>query len=673
MTRPGALIQLLPRLMASCCALVGIAPSVVVGADAAIATPAETKVARDGREFDGAANADADVALSDGDVVEGDVAGRDGASAQSAQPNVGAAQQVAAKSQDRNSGSGLTWGRAPIAWRGGLTATYDMSTSSGAPTARTFGKSASFSGDSYIYAPWLARVTGGFSLSQTSIVSESRSEASGYGFDLGLNLFPVSRFPFSANVNRSASGDFVFSRYTLSQSYLPKSEDFSTSAQYERSVFESSGLTNVIHRFSGNYRQTMRTDYPQTLLGTWNIGLNRPTTNAARLSSYDFRVEHSANLYDDYGLTLSNNASYVSVTNHGDPTTGGGRVGGRFVYLASGNSWEPFIDLPLVIHSAITHSSSSLTTEGSTTLLDTTSGEVRTAYSFGSYLSLAMTGRFDYVRTNEGARTSTAFSLIAQSGYGVGSITQFDVLGFKYQLGYNANAGFIGNADGDVEPTVGGALTQSLSRDFDVGLGAIAPLSFLLSQSYGTSWTRGGISAKTVATTLSLNWQYSQARYGFSSRLEVQDGRTIDSDNPAHFQSIRWDNQGRLMISPVSSLNASLSMGWSRQAVRSALGGDEDLRFAPWVGSGNGTVNYQNVRFLDVPRLTYSAAYAINFQPGLLARGNRGGGHYQNFSQRLSYMIGKLRLGADHTVASFGGGVAQSLNLTVTRELSGVL
>lgn len=648
-------------------------PAPVFAADSTGPIPATGATQGDARSPESAGGVDADVALSDGDIVEGPQGSSPAVSPALGGDRPSIVAPGAKSASDEGAGSGLSWARAPIAWRGALTATYDMSNGGGVST-RSFGKSASFSGDSYIYAPWLARVNGGFNLSQTSNLSEPRSEHSGYAFDLGVNLFPVSRFPFTATMNRSVAGDFAVSRYALAQSYLPVSENFSTSAQYERSVFESPGLTNVIHRLTGNYRQNMRTEYPQTLMGSWNVGLSRPTTGANRSDSYDFRVEHTANLYDDYGLNVSNNASFIRAFTYGDPASGGGRIGARFAYLSSANSWEPFIDLPLVIHSSLSHSSTALTADSTTTFLDITTGELRTGYSFGNYLSLIASGRFDYIRSPEGARMTRSFSLVAQSGYGVGNITQFDVLGFKYSLGYSANAGLIAQSDsGDLAPTVGGSVTQSLARDFDVGLGLVAPLSFLLSQAYGLSWTSGSSSPKSVTTTLTLNWQYSQARYGFSSRFEAQDGRTIDATNPTQFQSIRWENQGRLLLSPVSSLNTSLTMGWSRQGSRNALDGSQELKFQPWVGSGTGTANYQNVRFMDVPRLTYTAAYAINFRPGLLASDNREGGHQQTFSQRLAYTIGRLRLGADHFVTMFGGQVGQSLNLTVTRELSGVL
>lgn len=655
-----------PRLLAGLCALACASPFGVLGAEEPpVPAPPLAGAADPANE--------PDVALSDGDVVDespGEVVPPADPQAPQNTVKPSAATRQAA---ERSEGSGLSWGRAPITWRGALTATYDMSSASGSSSTRSFGKAAAFSGDSYIYAPWLARVNGGFNLSQTSVLSSPKGESSGYGADLGVTVFPVSRFPFSANASRSAVGDFVFSRYLLSQTYIPASENFSTAAQYERSVFESPGLSNVIHRFTGNYRQNLRSEYPQTLFGTWNFGFTRPSTGASRADAYEARVEHTANLYDDYGLTLANNASYVRSINYGDPATGDGRIGARFAYLSSGNSWEPFVDLPLVIHSSLSHSSAALTADGLTTFIDTTSGEVRSAYSFGNYLSLSVAGRFDHVRTPGETRTTTAFSVVAQSGYGVGSITQFDLLGFKYQLSYNASAGILAQSDGDLAPTVGGAVTQSLTRDFDVGLGLVAPLSFLLSQAYGVAWTRGRESTKTVTTSLNLNWQYSQARYGFSSRFEAQDGRTIEARNPAHFQSIRWDNQGRLLLSPVSSLNAALTVGWSRQGARPALQDEGDVRLGDWTGSGTGTVNYQNVRFFDVPRLAYTAAYAISFRPGLLADDDRGRGHHQNFTQRLNYTIGKLRLGADHAITIFGGQAAQTLNLTVTRELSGVL
>lgn len=626
-----------------------------------VQAPAEGNV----RSDSAAAALEDDVALSSSDVVPAPPA-------VASTPAAGGAGKADAGAGSAPRGNGLSWSRVPIVWNGALTAIYALSRSGDGSSQRSFGKQASFSGNSFIYAPWLARVNGGFTLAQTDTRDVSRSSSSAYGGNFGVDLFPVSRFPFSAAASRSVAGELAINRYNLAQSYTPRNGDFSTSNQYEHSAFKSPDGASVVQRLTGNYRQTMRTEYPQTLFGTWSFGRSRPSTGLNRSETYELRAEHTANLYDDYGLNLANAASYTRSFTQGDPGVPGSRIGATYAYASTSNSWEPFVDLPLVIQSSLSHSSASLTAPDTSTFIDTTSGQLSTGYSFGNYLSLNVAGRFDHTRTPAGSSTVSAFTVAAQSGYGVGNLTERDLLGFKYRLSYNASAGLSALSTGDVSPVLGGAITQSLSRDFDVGLGMRAPLAFLLAQSYGISWSPGGESPRSVTTDLNLSWQYSQAIYGFSSKFTAKDGRTFQARNPSQFQSITWENQGRLLLSPVSNLAASLNLGWSRQGVRDALSGGE-LRFGDWAGNGSGSVSYQNARFLNVARLNYSANYGVNFRPGLLDAGGSGGQTYQIFSQSLAYAIGRLRLNATHSASYFGQSLGQNLYFTVTRDLGGVL
>lgn len=575
----------------------------------------------------------------------------------------------------------LRWGRVPIAWRGTVSTSYSQTWADSAPAQRAWGKQAEFTGTSFVYAPWLAKLDGGLRVSQFDAYGAAPIDTRSFGGDLRLSLFPVSRFPFTASIanNTVAAGDVksTVTSYSLSQAYKPRSENYSVSGQYGRDIFRSSdGVSDVFDRLSGGYAYIFRTETPQTFEANWNASQNRPSSGISRSNNFDARARHTASLYDDYGLIFDNETAYRQSRFAGDPSVPGTNTAVRFGFAQSKVDWEPFIDLPLQIRSAVSYTKAELTAGDFSSFFEDLGFETNTGYSFGRYLRLTLGLRADYIRTQEERKSIVTYIARADSGYGTGAggLKEFDVLGYRYKLSYDANAGADASSDGDFSPFVGLTLVQSLTRNFDIGFGPAAPLLFDFSQSYGVVW-RNDLQPRTLSNVLTLQWQGYNGPYMVGSKLVATDSTTYGVENAPWFQSLAWDNTARAQLSSASSVSAALNVSWSRQGVREGIG--DELTDGTWLGNGQASVSYQNVRFLDVPRLRYYIDYSNFFSPGLLAGGFRSDLANtrvgQSLTQRLQYVVGLLSFSASHSVSYAQGSIAQALYFTVSRSLSGVL
>lgn len=631
--------------------------------------------------------ADDDDALSDVDVVASPPAGGDRETAPP--PSQSSPSSPVANGLNGAGGAPalkapapqVQWERAPIAWRGLLSTSYSQTWADDAPSQRAWGKSAEFFGSSYVYAPWLVKLDGTLRASQFDVYGAAATGTRSYGGDLRVSVFPVSRFPFSASIanNVIEAGDVKSSltSYSLSQAYRPPSGAYAINGAYGRDIFRvADGTSDVADRFTGGYTYNFTTEVPQSFETTWNASQSRPSSGVNRTQNFDVRGRHTASLYDDYGLTFDNEAAYRRGSFGGNPAVQDSGSAVTYGFAQSKVDWEPFVDLPLLIRSALRYTKTELTAGASSSFFENVGFETSTGYSFGRYLRVTLGLRADYIRTQEESRSVYTYTARADSGYGqgAGGIKEFDILGFRYRLSYDANAGVDANTEGNVAPFVGATLIQSLVRNFDVGFGMAAPLMFDFTQSYGAIW-RDRLQPRTLGNVLTLQWQGYKGPYMVGSKLVATDSQTYGVENAPWFQSLAWDNTARAQLSPASSISGGLNVSWSRQGVRE--GAISDLTDGRWLGNGRATVSYQNVRFLDVPRLRYTADYNNFFSPGLLAdsfQSDLGGTRVgQTFTQRLQYAVGLLSLSASHSLSYGNGSIAQALYFTLSRSLSGVL
>jgi hypothetical protein len=184
-----------------------------------------------------------------------------------AKPLVDFSQPAVAEDEDAK---GARWVIPPIRWFGTLSYTLRQNTSNNGLRSLDQLVSGNIRGSSYIYAPWLATVSGDLGVvtgtnhttgadSDGGSMQNNNSSIVGGG---NLDLFPASRFPFSASFNRSDSrvsgtsvtSDYTNTRFGLRQSYRTEDSQQSLTANFDHStVTMQGGQTDTVNALYGNY------------------------------------------------------------------------------------------------------------------------------------------------------------------------------------------------------------------------------------------------------------------------------------------------------------------------------------------------------------------------------------------------------------------------------------
>ena len=88
-----------------------------------------------------------------------------------------------------------------------------------------------------------------------------------------------------------------------------------------------------------------------------------------------------------------------------------------------------------------------------------------------------------------------------------------------------------------------------------------------------------------------------------------------------------------------------------------------------WGGVGN--INYLDSRFLGRPSLSYNAAYSIfvSPKPDGSTESSNGIQLSHNFTQSLTYIVGRLSFSASNSFVQVGGVNSVTLFVTVQRQI----
>lgn len=569
------------------------------------------------------------------------------------------------------------WGLAPIEWRGQLSSSVGGSKSTASPASFSNSDALSLTANSYVWQPWFARVNGNLFLSRSLVSNgESRPVVTTISGGGGVDLFPVSRFPFGASYNvssNSVSGaalanDVTFQRLSLTQGYRPPTNAYSSNFGYDWSQFSNaqSGV-DTINRFSGSFAMAIQSDNPQNINanGSYTVNDNSKTKNGSNYLV--LQGTHSLNLID-YGLLLNSDANF----NQSSQLSSG--VSNQVQSYQAGTSadWIPDDDIPLrVFGNARLYQQ----TAGATSATTVTLGGNAT-YTHSRNLRYDANAR--YFNTAVGGQQFSSVAAGANVAWsGDGYSRTFGP--WAYSLGYGATSGLsvtTGAGASAASVFAGGNVGQGLSRAFDIGFGT--PVMVSLSQSYGASYAQAIGIAQTLSHSASANWAFSQgADYSVSASLLGNDSRSFGASQ-SEFQSITANATGNIVLSQFSSASASVNGGLSRQGVSATQVGASAVP-AEWIGTASGTVNYQHGRFMRVPGLFYDASYTVNYRPsssrllGDLNAAPSGFNLDHIFRQQLRWRVGQLGLTLTNTFTYTGNAQSASIFLFATRDFGGVL
>jgi hypothetical protein len=596
-------------------------------------------------------------------------------------------------------GNGIRWMAAPVRLNGSVALDLRwLRTEDGSRTSQALVYN-DIDAATYLWQPWFALLRGGVGvLAERSVFS-----ASGGGGDsiartgsltgrVALTVFPSSRFPFEIRADVSDSrvsgdnlgADYRSQRLGITQSWRPFSGADSVLLNFEHSRLMSDTGTD-----SANYAQATAThlvgdqSFDFTASATRNqrddtqLGNNGSAHTSSMLAAIGLRHAYRP----DASLNLDTLASWNSLRFSRDDTSSDPELRTDLRQIASYGTWRPGATsslfgpaAPLMMSASLRWADSSASagdasafSGNATQRLRSMFGSVGATQEIGRSWRLAGAVAAGLVQPEGGVGRLSRDANVSL-GYVPASVLLGD---WRYSSSASVSAGFgdvrrrdqtapststapatdNANAEPGERRTLGTQLEHGASRSLVLGDGN-GSLSFSLSQSLGVLHvSTAAENARALAHSASLYWQ-GGSDGGAGSRqsyagLSVSDSRSWAPDK-ARFQLVNLQYSQRAQLARHASWSGDLTLQASRADVSQidAFSGDMRMASQGWQRYTNGSLSYEDQRFLEVPRLRYTATLSVHSQQ--FERRNLGDIDApreritQSIENRLDYLVGRL-------------------------------
>lgn len=584
------------------------------------------------------------------------------------------------------------WHLAPIRWGGSLIGMVNNFRTEDAGTVTNKTGMLNIRASSHIYQPWFAQVIGNLGLTlsnsqRSSIPGESsvgdlntRSRSMTYGG--GLNLFPQSRFPFQAYVDRSnsrASGDnltsddYTSTRISLRQVYRPPVGTENYGLSYDRSAFSGSQASSTVDAVQGHYSVS---------LDEHSINANARVARAAGglngESSRIFNLSGSHLWRPQDGLSVSTTAN---IGNNQLNYLSGGALGlnqNRLIQVNSAINWIPDEELPLNVYGAVNLISLTTQTNAGNTTFSNFGGSGGLSYRFSNQFVGTANAQFSH--TGSGGQR---FLITSQSGSLSYSGTPLVFGNYVYNWntgGTVANQTISGGENAQGSQTATLFLGHSLARSIVFSASNALNLTLGQSVSTGTNTQTGGTNTLVHSTGISWRLGYGERLNGIFSFVAADN--LTRGEYSSHYRSFTINGNGVAQISRRASVAASANLNWSRQQTDDSpqrlVDGQQqlgsvtiDTNQARWMGAAS--IGYTHLSPFDVRNLLYSVSYVhtasqvnqriIGADPNAL--------EWQvskALQQRLDYRIGRLSLQVLNSFATVNGKKNASVYFQISRS-----
>lgn len=607
------------------------------------------------------------------------------------------------------------WTVPPIRWGGNTGSTYIYNTNFEGNDSLSDTMLMNGRASSYIYAPWLAQVTASAGLSTSgsrfkTADSTSKSESTSINYGGNLNLFPVSRFPFSAYVEAgdsrakastetsatAASTQYSSVRLGARQSYRPEAGNASYSGSADHSSVTSGTANSVVNSFQGGFSNNFE-DHGLSA----NARFSTTTGDIGGQGSTLFNANGSHNWQiPEEGLTISNSASLSSNDLKTLSLAGNGLTtnNSRVLQASSSFNWLPDEELPLTISGGIGLLNLATTTEAAETSLLNLNSFINASYRIDNNLSasggvtiastsstnkgLAQQSPLESAAAGTPARNITTSQRAALSYMGDPLIFG----DYSYNWGGSASLANFTSTFGGAGQNLGASGQHSLTTS--IPLSETSMLALNASQSVGlnSSTASGGGGSSNQNTTLTHSvgavWRSNVGQVSVAT-LSASASDTMGSGNFSnHLRSFHADGRLQTQLSSRAALNAALNASASQQ-----LSSPNNFTFttttfgtttttAPttiWSGSGQVFFSYRSP--FDIANLFYTASFSANANQTNLrvVSGDVNALSWQTsrvFSNQLVYRIGRLSFQATGSMAWIGDGKKNATVFgSVSREL----
>lgn len=586
------------------------------------------------------------------------------------------------------------WEIPPIRWGGAHS--YGYQTTRGGDGARSTGQSlmTTVSASSFIYQPWYALVSGSLGVArnvQTSTASgadgasgtDNRSVGTSVTGGGVLQMFPASRFPFVATLDRSdsrtAGGEVqagnVSTRLGLRQSYRPVEGTYSLTGGFDHSTVASMPQgEDTVNAFSGTYSSSREGE------GVYVDGRVSQSEQKTGNSSQLINISARRNFIIGDTVRLDANSYYNDNTLNYATDAGANSVRGRFLQLGTTGTWRPQDeegeDLPLSVNGSLmmfdSQTQLGLTTVQSRSLM----GNASTYYTYSPHLTFTGGGGFVQQSTSG---TSVMITTMNGGANYTGSPLTFGK--FSYYWGGGGNINYQGGGVTGANHAQSGSFNHSLSRGISLWEGHNLFLTAAQTASLNQDKRRG--STNTLSHSAGGTWSMQLGeRASGNVNLNLTDSVSQGSTE-SHSRFLNLSVMGNAQPSSQSALSANLGFMWSTTEQgpgrKPESSGAEVVDTATVVTKNfntTGSATYRHNRAFGMPGLryglTFTASGSRQEQARLLGDTNaRPDNSTRSLENRFDYRIGLLTLRTTGTVNNSGGRKNALLFFQAIRQFGG--
>lgn len=575
------------------------------------------------------------------------------------------------------------WVIPPVRWNGSLA--YDLRTTHAGKEGSTRSQlvTANLGLRTFIYQPWLALVSGNFGLTSNwtsqgggtfgtdaSLHEQLRTREQFATGSARLDVFPQSRFPFEAHVERSDSRvdsglastfDFRTSKFGFSQRYRPVDGVWNIAGGYDHLEQSSGGSSAKQDSFNSDFNTRWK-------YNDLNVGLSQSRARTAQTDDSRFGTLVARHNYaPSSALSVNTTANWTRTQ---ERARGADSDLQTLQWSSVGLSRRSDSPLTLTGSARALH----LREDAAGSGLDSGGLTLGASYEYSPKLRLTANGGVDATRSADAASTGVNGS--------VGASYQGDSRAFagaRHDWFTNGSLGTSMHQGNRIESertvTLNLQLGHSLTRLWELG----PQSSFTANGSQALSRTQSRTSLNTssalgagdqtrLLTSASATWQasggsrsaYARASYSDSVDLRARDDR---------FQMLNFQLSGNYEIDNRRSLSGDLTLQRTWQGTSSLLGGTNVASGRVGSAGASGEIVYRHQRPLGVPRLRFESrlklAQDVLKQPGsLLSLPDRETKLWEN---RLDWSIGRIDAQAILRLSQVDGQRRETLMFRIQR------
>lgn len=597
---------------------------------------------------------------------------------------------------------GEPWQFAPIRWRGTTTTSGNYFLPEGSGKSLTIFNNLNVQASSFIVAPYIAQWAGSFGASSSSTSttllagSEVKSESSSLNFGGNLDVFPMSRFPLSANFGRStaesrsaeSTSPTTSLTFGLRQQYRTEDGRDNYSLNFNRNSVTTgtanAAASSVVSSFGGNFSTNREFDYEHLLEGNHNISANfnassaqaDPATGVAANAGGDRAVNLAANLTHGWNVheDLSINNLLTFARNQVNAFQGNRLTQNTSsVFLGStGFTWRPFEELPLTLTGGGNFSRTNTVNNNQQNEQGNFGAFVSTNYRFNE--NLAAGGNVSVSGTQNGGRSNISSTQAANLSYS-GDPLSFG--GFSY--GWGAGGGFSRSGSGSAGSQIGTSMSASHNLARSMPLERLGDVNVSIGQNVSRTNNPNGATT-SFGNTADAGWR---ARFGeqLSANLNANVAFTMSNGvgGKNQFRSANLTGAGAYQISSRAALNITANLSWNQSIITSStnqvLNGVTVNSNAPQA-NGSFSVGYTHQNPFSIRNLNYNGSFtrSQSFSNQNVAGGSTPSvtnNASNSLQQLVDYRVGRLIFRLNHAWIDQAGRKSASIFGSVTREFDG--